>query len=427
MSLCNHGKATRREWVLGAAGAMAARGAARPLILLRSGWQTENIGDIAHTPGVLALIRKHIPEARVALWSFALDRGVEEMLKRAFPGLMTVGDRTPEPGSVLKQAMDEAAICLHGSGPSVVAWQQLEVWRKATGKPYGVFGVTVTAQSEAASGAPNEQQKLVMAGSKFLFTRETESLGNVRAMGLKGVETAFVPDGTFSVFLRDEEKAGRFMKENGLEPGRFICVIPRLRYTPYHRFRTASYSEEAARQRDAENERTKHIDAAKLREVIIAWVRQTGGQALLCPEMEYQLEELKPLLEDPLPEDVKKRVVRRKDYWITDEAASVYARSAGVVSSECHSPILAVAAGVPCFYVRQPQDGIKGQMWADVGLGDWAPKIEEVTAEGLAKLVMATLSDQKKARARARAAAEKAQKLQAWGMGAVRKNLGLNG
>jgi polysaccharide pyruvyl transferase WcaK-like protein len=66
-------------------------------------------------------------------------------------------------------------------------------------------------------------------------------------------------------------------------------------------------------------------------------------------------------------------------------------------------------------------------MWADVGLGDWAPKIEEVTAEGLAKLVMATLTDQKKARARARAAAGKAQKLQAWGMGVVRKAIGLNG
>ncbi|MBE0659692.1 MAG: polysaccharide pyruvyl transferase family protein [Bryobacteraceae bacterium] len=425
MSFFTCGNATRRELMFGAAAAMSAGGAARPLILLRSGWQTENIGDIAHTPGVLTLIKKHIPEARVALWSFALDRGVEPMLKRAFPGLITVGDKTPEPGSALKQLMDEAAICLHGSGPSVVAWQQLEVWRKATGRPYGVFGVTVTAQSEAASGAPNEQQKLVMAGSKFLFTRETESLGNVRSMGLKGVETAFVPDGTFSVTLRDEEKAGRFIRENGLEPGKFICVIPRLRYTPYHKFRKAAYSEQAARERDAENARTKHADAAKLREVIIAWVRQTGGRALLCPEMEYQLEELKPLLEDPLPEDVKKRVVRRKDYWITDEAASVYARSAGVVSSECHSPILAVAAGVPCFYVRQAQDGIKGQMWADVGVGDWAPKIEEVTAEGLAKLVMATLSDQNKARARARAAAEKAQKLQAWGMGVVRKTIGL--
>jgi hypothetical protein len=31
-----------------------------PRILLRSSWQIVNIGDIAHTPGVLALIEKHI-------------------------------------------------------------------------------------------------------------------------------------------------------------------------------------------------------------------------------------------------------------------------------------------------------------------------------------------------------------------------------
>ena len=35
--------------------------------MLRSSWQTVNIGDIAHTPGVLHLLEKHIPEAEVRL------------------------------------------------------------------------------------------------------------------------------------------------------------------------------------------------------------------------------------------------------------------------------------------------------------------------------------------------------------------------
>ncbi len=416
---------TRREWIAGACSTAAAKGAAGPLIVVRSGWQTENIGDIAHTPGLLSLIEKHIPEARVALWSFALERGVEQMLKRAFPQLTTVSERTPENGGRLKAVFDEAAFCLHGSGPSVVGAAQVEIWRKATGKPYGVFGVTVTAQSEAFSSAPNRAQRELMAGARFIYTRETASLKNVRSMGLKGVETDFVPDATFSVMLRDEVKAGRFIRESGLEPGKFICVIPRLRYTPYHAFRKTNLSEETIRQREAVNARTKHIDAAKLREVIIAWVRKTGGQALLCPEMEHELLELKPLLEDPLPEDVKKRVVRRKDYWITDEAASVYAKSAGVVSCECHSPILAAAAGIPFFYVRQPEDGIKGQMYADLGVGDWAPRIESITPEALAQLVMENLADPKKARARAKEAARKAQLIQARGMATVRRAVGL--
>src|SRR5688572_33162525 len=56
-------------------------------ILLRSSWQTVNIGDIAHTPGMLALLEKHLPHARVTLWPNALSRGVDELLRRRFPGL----------------------------------------------------------------------------------------------------------------------------------------------------------------------------------------------------------------------------------------------------------------------------------------------------------------------------------------------------
>ena len=37
-------------------------------ILLRSGWQTVNIGDIGHTPGILHLLEQYLPEAEVRLW-----------------------------------------------------------------------------------------------------------------------------------------------------------------------------------------------------------------------------------------------------------------------------------------------------------------------------------------------------------------------
>jgi len=39
-----------------------------PRIVLRSSWQTVNIGDIGRTPGVLALLEKYLPEAEVRLW-----------------------------------------------------------------------------------------------------------------------------------------------------------------------------------------------------------------------------------------------------------------------------------------------------------------------------------------------------------------------
>src|SRR4051794_16274960 len=74
---------------LAAARCAPARAAAAgpPRILLRSSWQTVNIGDIAHPPGVLRLLAEHLPEAEVTLWPGSIGDGVEEMLRRNFPGL----------------------------------------------------------------------------------------------------------------------------------------------------------------------------------------------------------------------------------------------------------------------------------------------------------------------------------------------------
>ncbi len=47
-----------------------------PRLILRSSWQTVNIGDIAHTPGVLALLEKHLPHVEVRLWPSKVNNGV---------------------------------------------------------------------------------------------------------------------------------------------------------------------------------------------------------------------------------------------------------------------------------------------------------------------------------------------------------------
>src|SRR5689334_6052200 len=56
-------------------------------ILLRSSWQTVNIGDIAHTPGMLALLEKHRPDDEITLWPNALSADVEKLLTTRFPKL----------------------------------------------------------------------------------------------------------------------------------------------------------------------------------------------------------------------------------------------------------------------------------------------------------------------------------------------------
>jgi len=80
-------------------------------------------------------------------------------------------------------------------------------------------------------------------------------------------------------------------------------------------------------------------------------------------------------------------------YWLCDEAASLYANATAVISMECHSPIIACYNNTPAFYLRQPQDTIKGQMWYDVGLKDWVFEIEETTGQEIASRLMEVYDD----------------------------------
>lgn len=416
----------RREFTAGLAAAMAARGAQKytPTVMLRSGWQTINIGDIAHTPGVLAVIEKHIPGAKMILWPASVEGETEPMLRKRFPKLRIVKGNLGADGRAdtpdLLDAFGAADVLIHGSAAAVSNQPQMEAWKTVTGKPYGFFGVGFTPQGEAAGAALSDRLRGLLTTSAFLFTRETASLANVKAASIQGPELGFAPDGTFSMDIVDEARALGYLKENGLEAGRFIALIPRLRYTPYHKIRKVDWTEEEIRRRTGINDANAERDHAKLREVATAWVRKTGGKVLLCPEMTYEIEMIDPLLYDPLPEDVKAKVIRRKTFWLPDEAASVYKRAAAVVSFECHSPILAATQGTPCIYVHQPEDGIKGHMWKDIGLGDWYFEIEQASGQQVAERVLSIHAKAKQSRSKVHDAVMYARRLQGERMQFVR-------
>jgi polysaccharide pyruvyl transferase WcaK-like protein len=368
-----------RRQLLAAVGAallpIAALAARRPRhVLLRSSWQTVNIGDIAHTPGMLAVLERHLPETTVTLWPNRLSAPVEAMLRARFPKLRIAS--TPEEQ---EQALRECDFALHGSGPGLVGWRELERWR-GTGKPYGFGGVTLNDEEL-------RDRRALLAGADFVFCRDTLSLEALKATGIRGPEMAFGPDCTFLLDLRDDARAKAFRERHGLKPKEYACFVPRLRWTPYWKERP-NYSPALRAEREAVNERYREADHAKIRTAITTWVRETGHRALLCPEMTYQVELLRPLLYDPLPADVKPRVVVRPDYWLTDEAASTYAEAAAVVSLELHSPIIALANRTPAIHVRQPTDTRKGQMWRDVGLGKWLFEVDESTGEQIAATLL---------------------------------------
>lgn len=424
---------TRRTLLAGLAGAGAA--AARkmgkgPVILLRSGWQTVNIGDIGHTPGALSLIRKYFPEARVILWPNPLTREVREMLLDGYPGLRIADGRLhdEEPSSPeLKKAWGEADFYLSGSGSGFPASADAAAFHRATGKPFGVFGVSADPisgvggdripeggtlaeiRARAAALPPTHlsaELRWILDRVRFFFCRDTISRDYLKAQKVQTPILEFGPDAQLGMHLRDDAKGFAYLERNGLEEGRFICVIPRSRYTIKKPLREGDDIKQAI------NERTKAKDHAKLREMMISYIRNTGNKVLACPEMTYQIALAKEVLVDPLPAEIRKNVVWRDTFWLPDEAASVYSKARAVVSLECHSPLIALRNGTPAFYVREPTDTCKGQMYRDIGSNEWFFEVDETSGEQLWSRVAAIERDPAAARAKVKSIMAFVQKRQ---------------
>ncbi len=371
-------------------------------ILVRGGGQTVNIGDISHTPSLLAVLERHIPEANIILWPTRLDRGVAEMLRRRFPDMRIVRDakgwRSENPRDddpTIAEALQEADLMMHSSGPGFGSRPDFVRWHQETGKPYGAYGITLGSGIDP-NQLPTFEPSLinVLNDASFIFTRETTSLKAVQQLDLACNHFDFTPDVSFMLDLRNDEAADALMESAGLKREDFICVIPRLRITPYWKiYPERTFDSGEIERRTAINEEHAERDHAKLREAIVAWVRQTGHKVLICPEMSYQVDIIRPLVYDPLPADVKEKVVPLDRYWITDEAASMYSRALAVVSMECHSPLIANSVGRPGVYLRQPQDSWKGQMYSDVGLGDWKIELESASGADLTQVLLEIHAD----------------------------------
>src|SRR5688572_27224037 len=148
---------------VGASGALRAQEAKPRRIVLRSSWQTVNIGDIAHTPGMLALLEKHCPGTDVTLWPSSVDRGVEEILRGRFPKLKIAISKAER-----ETALSECDFFLHGSGPGLVGAKETELARKS-GKPYGFGGITLNDDEI-------RNHRELLTGAKFIFLRDSDSM-----------------------------------------------------------------------------------------------------------------------------------------------------------------------------------------------------------------------------------------------------------
>jgi len=419
----------RREFLKSAAAAAIGVHAANVLgqakslrpILLRSGWQAVNIGDIGHTPGAIEIVQKFCPGRPIILWPSkgGLDLGAGDFLRRSFPSLRIVEggvkDGKPDTPELLA-AWEEAGFLLHSSGSGFPARRDVDFWRKGTGKPYGIFPVSTDPVSGVAPGQMLEGGTLpelraaslalpphtlapdlreCIEGASFMFTRDTISLNYLKAQGVHAPLLKMGPDTQFGMTLKDTARDDAYRKANGLEPHKFICAIPRIRYTMP---RAGQPGSEIRAKVNAEH--IQH-DMDMLLDVMVRYVRSTGNKVLVCPEMTYQIAVGKKYLVDRFPADLKSKLVFRDTFWMPDEAAAVYAHASAVVGFECHSPIIALVQGTPTFYIRQPTDTCKGQMYPDLGAAAWQFEADKTSADELWTVLNGILHNPAAARAKA--------------------------
>jgi len=385
--------------------AISAETARPPRIVLRSSWQTVNIGDIAHTPGILRLLEEHLPEAEILLWPSRVDNGVDVLLETRFPKLRILRDE-----AAVRAAFQEGDFLLHGSGPSLVGEKDVRRWHEETGKPFGVYGITFGSKGSTATAGSSDETILktvaLLSAAKFAFFRDSKSLAFAQAKGVTCPILGFAPDAAFAVDLRDDAKADAFLGANGLEAGQFLCCIPRLRYTPYWVIPDKNTPQDPVKH--ARNESMKEHDHRPLRDAILAVIRETSMKILLCPEDRTQMAVGKEMLLDPLPSEVRSRVVWRPDYWLTAEAVSTYARSAGLFGNEMHSPIMCIGNGIPAIVCRWAEQTTKGYMWDDIGLGDWLFDFDdEASVSRVVPAVLAMALDPVAAKSKAKAAGDR--------------------
>jgi len=395
-------------------------------ILLANCWHAINIGDIAHGPGMLRLIATHLPEAQVTLWpepTYAnpgpqrpwVD-AVTRMLGAAFPRVTILPPGGVDNGRPVAReliaAIDAADLLIVGSGGFHA--KAAQAWTAVTRKPFGGYGNTFSSPSG----------KTLYEKAAFLFCRDTPSVKLLHDAGIKGPEIAFGPDSTFGLGLRDEARAEHYLRQAGLVENKFLCVVPRLRHSPYpemYGFAPSDREKENARV----NAQFKAADHAAARELIVNWVRATGQKVLACPEMTYGVPLAREELVDPLPADVRPHVVWRDTFWLCDEAASVFARAVAVVSLECHSPIIAIANGTPAIHLRVETDNpTKSRMFADIGLPEWIHENTGMTGARLTQLVMDIQREPTVARKKVSAAMEYVWQRQTATMAVVKQALG---
>lgn len=393
----------------------AADAAKRPSILLISGWNLYNIGDVAITPGFLRLVQKHFPEARVTVLLASYPKELGEYYGQRFPdlGLLPLRGFTakqPMPPE-MEAAFTQADLLVLNSGMTLSYGYHGYEWdrylsrllafvkARAMGVPYGIYGHSFDKIEPPADILYRD----ILSKAAFIYTRDAESLKVLQGKGIRCPEMAFGPDSTFGFDLRDEKAAAEFLRRHELEPGKFVSFVPRL---DVNRFR---------------NDGRENQHAAQTVAILERYVETTKEPVVLVHEVKNAIDPVRTMVYEKLSPAAKRYVRYHPDFWMPDAAQSVYAKSRLIVSMEMHSVILGLAAGTPSLHPYFTEAGLKQWMMRDIGAPEWLIDQDQNSAEQIAGAMLAVYRDTTAARAKTQRAMDVVRRRQTETMATVKR------
>jgi Uncharacterized conserved protein len=392
---------------------MTALDSARPNVLLLTGWNFYNIGDISHTPGFLQMLHRNFPEAKVTVLAASYPDELAAYLNERFTDVtvLPMEFRAGKPLSPeMIAAFDTADAVVLNSGMTLsfgyygLDWEKYLhrilafLYARERGIPYGIWAHSFDRIDPPADILYRD----VLGAADFLYTRDSRSLDLLTERGVRAVRQDFCPDSGFGFDLRDDAAAHDFLARNGLKSGEFLTYVPRL---DVHRFRADGREQEHARQ---------------ARELITRWVEDTDREVLIVHETISDVTAAKEMILDQLDPAVRARVVYQPDYWLPDRCQSIFAKSRLVISAEMHSVILGIAAGTPALHPYFAEAGLKQWMLEDLGIGDWLFDMDVDGIDRILKTAYEISADIDSARQRAADTAQLAKDLQADRVAALR-------
>lgn len=395
--------------------------AAKPIlcsILVFFSWSHSNIGDIGITPGMLRLLEEHIPGVEVTICANSRAEATREYLTARFPQCKVVAAPfratrlTPE----FRAAFERADLILYNSGTTLSYGRWERNWNRTmplamplimareAGKPYGIY-----CQSFERFQWPSDMLfRPLLSDAAFVFVRDGDSLEYLKRLGVAPPILEYGPDATFAFDIRDEAAADAFMERHKLQPRRFITLTIRTSCQGFI------------------DEKREQAHAAKMRHLVETWVKETGLEVLICPEVKHEIEPARRLIYDPLPAGVQQHVRIKEDFWLPDEAFSVYARAHTIVSMEMHSIILGLAAGVPVVHPRFAEAGRKAWMLRNLGIEEWLFDIDRDASDKIAASLLEIQGDYDAARAKVKKAMQFVHRRQKQTMAVVKATLPLD-